>query len=174
MGPWAPMAPQAADRSLSFLAASVHPSGHSRCLLDTGAAGGRGPRWGTSAPVRGADVLTWGRCPQQTSRVGSSNPRAGPLAPSVCWSSLPLKLFPSLLSLFFFFKDFIYFRQRGREGERTGEKHQCVVAFGVPPNEDLARNPGLCPDWESNQRPSGSQACAPPTEAHQPGPKLTC
>ena len=29
----------------------------------------------------------------------------------------------------FLFKDFIYFlRERGREGERDGEKHQCVVA----------------------------------------------
>ena len=32
----------------------------------------------------------------------------------------------------FFFKDFIY-RQRGREGE----KHQCVVAFRMPPTGEL-------------------------------------
>ena len=31
--------------------------------------------------------------------------------------------------LFYFFKDFIYlFLERGREGEREGDKHQCVVA----------------------------------------------
>ena len=53
-----------------------------------------------------------------------------------------------------FFKDFIYlfiFRRRGREGEREGVKHQCVVASHAPPTEDLACNPGMCPDWESNQ-----------------------
>ena len=36
-------------------------------------------------------------------------------------------------------------------GEREGEKHQCVVASPVAPTGDLARNPGMCPDWESNQ-----------------------
>ena len=54
------------------------------------------------------------------------------------------------------FKDFIYlFLERGREGEREGEKHQCVVASHVPPTGDLARNPGMCPDWELNWRPLG-------------------
>ena len=43
------------------------------------------------------------------------------------------------------------FRERGREEERAGEKHQCVVASHVPPTGDLAHNPGMCPDWESNQ-----------------------
>ena len=54
------------------------------------------------------------------------------------------------------------FRERGREGEkegeREGENHQCVVAFCVPPTGDLACNPGMCPDWESNRQPFGSQA----------------
>ena len=45
---------------------------------------------------------------------------------------------------------FIYFRERGREDEREGEKHQCVVASHVPLAGDLARNPGMCSDWESN------------------------
>ena len=63
---------------------------------------------------------------------------------------------------FYFFKDFIYlFLERGRKGE----KHQCVVASHTPPNGDLACNPGMCPDWESNQ----PQASAQPTEPHQPG-----
>ena len=36
--------------------------------------------------------------------------------------------------LYLFFKDFIYlFLERGREREREGEKHQCVVASGVHP-----------------------------------------
>ena len=37
------------------------------------------------------------------------------------------------------------------------------------PTGDPARNPGLCPDWESNQRPFGSQAGTQSTEPHQPG-----
>ena len=50
-----------------------------------------------------------------------------------------------------------------------GDKHQCVVASHVPPTGDLARNPGMCPDWESNLQPFGSQAGAQSTEPHQPG-----
>ena len=42
------------------------------------------------------------------------------------------------------------FRERGKEGEREGEKHQCVVASHASPTGDLADNPGMCPDWESN------------------------
>ena len=59
-----------------------------------------------------------------------------------------------------FFKRFylFIFRQKGRVGEREGEKHQCVVISRVPPAGDLAHNPGMCPDWESNQLPFGFQA----------------
>ena len=58
-----------------------------------------------------------------------------------------------------------------REGEREGGKHQCVVACHVPCTGDLACNPGMCPDWESNQQPFGSQCTEPfsPLEPHQPG-----
>ena len=38
-----------------------------------------------------------------------------------------------------------------------GEKHQCMVASHVAPTGDLARNTGMCPDWELNRRPLGSQ-----------------
>ena len=62
------------------------------------------------------------------------------------------------------------FRQRGREGEREGEKHQCVLASHVPPATGvLARNPGLCPDWEWNLGPLGSHVSTQSTESHQPG-----
>ena len=54
-------------------------------------------------------------------------------------------------------------------GKREGEKHQCVVASCTPPTGDMACNPGMCPDWESNQRPLGSQAGAQSTEPHQQG-----
>ena len=55
------------------------------------------------------------------------------------------------------------------EGERQGEKHQCVVASHVSPTGDLAHNPGICPDWESNQQPFGLQAGTQSSELHQPG-----
>ena len=64
-----------------------------------------------------------------------------------------------LPKLSFFKKIFIYFfRERGREGEREGEKHQCVVASREPPTGDLACNPGMCPDWELNRQHFSSQA----------------
>ena len=50
------------------------------------------------------------------------------------------------------------FRDRGREGERDGEQHQCVFTSCTPHTGDLACNPGMYPDWESNQRPFGSQS----------------
>ena len=43
------------------------------------------------------------------------------------------------------------------------------VASHMPPTGDLAGNPGVCPDWELNQQPFGSQASAQSNELHQPG-----
>ena len=59
---------------------------------------------------------------------------------------------------------FIYFQ---REGEREVEKHQLHAS-----NWDPARNPGMCSDWEWNQRPFGLQADPQSTEPHQPGQKF--
>ena len=77
------------------------------------------------------------------------------------WSkkSIFIYLSPFLsLSKINFFKDFIYlFLQRGKEREIEEEKHQCVVASHMSSIGDLAHNPGMCPDWESNWRPFGSQ-----------------
>ena len=70
----------------------------------------------------------------------------------------------------YFLKDFIYlFLERGREGEREEEKHQYVVASCPAPTGDLVRNPGMCPDWESNRPPFGFQSGTQSTEPHQPG-----
>ena len=76
----------------------------------------------------------------------------------------------SFFSFCSFFKRFylFIFRERGREGETEGEKQQCVVASQVAPTGNLAHNPGMCSDWESNQRPFGSQASTQSTEPHQP------
>ena len=76
---------------------------------------------------------------------------------------LGYSLVPKIFLIFYLF----IFRERGSEGERKGEKHQCVVAFHAPPTRDLARNPGVC--WESNWQPFGSQAGTQSTEPHQPG-----
>ena len=76
------------------------------------------------------------------------------------------------LFLFLYFLRFYLFLERGREGEREGKKHQCVVASQVSPTGDLAHNPGMCHDWELNRRPFGSQTVAQSTEPHQPGQGL--
>ena len=80
----------------------------------------------------------------------------------------------------FIFKDFIYLfleRWEGRKKERerninVWEIHQ-LVASHTPPIRDLACNPGMCPDWESNQWSFGSQASTRSTEPHQSGLKRT-
>ena len=59
----------------------------------------------------------------------------------------------SFLKIFYLF----IFRER-RKGERERENHQCVGASCVPSIGDLACNPGMCPDWESNQQRFGSWA----------------
>ena len=65
--------------------------------------------------------------------------------------------------IYIFFKIFIYFTERGKEEERTGEKHGYVrdrVASHMPPSGGLAPNPGVCPDWDLNLGPFASQAGA--------------
>ena len=65
---------------------------------------------------------------------------------------------PHVLSFGFILFEFCYFlyffkfifRERGKEGEIEGQKHQCVIASHMTPTGDLACNPGMCPDWESN------------------------
>ena len=71
-------------------------------------------------------------------------------------------IFLFLFSGFYLF----IFGERGKEREREGKKHQCVVASHVPPTGDLASNPGMCPDWESHQQPFSSQSGAQSTEPH--------
>ena len=70
--------------------------------------------------------------------------------------------FKYFLKYFLFFYLFIF-----RENE--GEKHQYVVASHMAHTKDLACNPDMWPDWESNWQPFGLQACAQSAELHQPG-----
>ena len=65
-------------------------------------------------------------------------------------------------------KKILFIFREAREGEREGEKHQSMVASHAPHTGDLACIPGMCPDWELNQRPFGSQAHTQSTELHQP------
>ena len=66
------------------------------------------------------------------------------------WIIVIVFYYPIILS-FSFLKYFIYlFLESRMEGEREGEKRQYVVASPVPHTGDLAHNPPMCPDWESN------------------------
>ena len=40
----------------------------------------------------------------------------------------------------------------------------------APSAGDLAQNPGMCPDWESNWRPFSLQAGAQSTDPYHPNP----
>ena len=66
----------------------------------------------------------------------------------------------------YFLKYFIYlFLERGEGKEKERERNINVwIPLPTPPTGDLAGNPGMCPDWESNQRPFGSQAGAQSTD----------
>ena len=66
---------------------------------------------------------------------------------------------------------FIYFleREEGREKERERNINVWLPLTCPVLGPDLAHNPGVCPDWESNQRPFGLQAGTQSTEPHQPG-----
>ena len=56
-----------------------------------------------------------------------------------------------LLKNSFFLIFYLFIFREGKGGTTKGEKYQCVVASQAPPPGDLACNPGMYPDWESNQ-----------------------
>ena len=68
----------------------------------------------------GLDSLTWGPLPSTQDSMLQIFPIL------LCW--VELNTFLSFLKRFYLF----IFREKGREGEREGEKHQCVVASHVP------------------------------------------
>ena len=79
-------------------------------------------------------------------------------------------LFPSYS--FFFKKYFIYlFLERG-EGKERERETSSVVTSHMLPARDLTHDPGMCPDWESNQRLFGLQASTQSIESHQLGLKV--
>ena len=58
-----------------------------------------------------------------------------------------------------------------KKRERNINVQEIHLSFAslMPPTGDLGRNPGMCPDWESNWWPFGSQAITQSTEPHQAG-----
>ena len=97
----------------------------------------------------------------------------------LCNLSVNLNLFQNKKIIFkcSFFYFFFFFRKGGeREKERKRnidmwEEH-VLVASHMHPTGDLAHNPSVCSDWESNGQPFHSQAGAQPTESQEPG--LNC
>ena len=85
---------------------------------------------------------------------------------------VPLCLLGYLL-FFISLKILFIFRERGREGEREGEKHQCVAASHAPPAGDLALNPGCAPsgNWTGDPLLHSPVVLSPPSHASQ-GPLL--
>ena len=69
----------------------------------------------------------------------------------------------------FFLKFYLFIFRERKGGRKRGRETSCVVASCMSPLGDLAHNIGICPDWESNWRPFGSQAGTQSTEPHQPG-----
>ena len=63
---------------------------------------------------------------------------------------------------------FFFFFREGKVGRKRRETSICGVSH-PPLTGDMTHNPGMCPDWELNQRLFGSQAGTWSTEPHQPG-----
>ena len=57
----------------------------------------------------------------------------------------------------------------GKGGRKRGRELSMCASFCMSPTGDLAHNSGMCPNWESNQQPFGSQAGTQCTEPHQLG-----
>ena len=108
--------------------------------------------------------------------VGTGRPPFWPCPSSQNSDSAP-NWFPCAKHMLFFKKDSIYILLgRGEEKEIERERNiinvrelYWSVASCTSPTGDLAHNPGMCPDWESNQQPFGSQASTQSTEPHQRG-----
>ena len=112
------------------------------------------------SPAPSYFFLLWGR----RERGMEGEKRVVPLTYSlVCFFGL--FFFLLIDHLFVFFKRFysFIFKQRGR---KRG-KHQCMIASCTPPTGDLACNPGMCIEWESNRWPFGLQTGTQSTEPHQ-------
>ena len=59
--------------------------------------------------------------------------------------------------------------QGGKGGEKRGRETSMCGASHMPPTGDMARNPRMCPNRESNWQPFSFQTGTQSTEPHQPG-----
>ena len=83
----------------------------------------------------------------------------------ILWQILGINIY---VFIYLFYKDLISFLETGEGREKEEEKHRSVASLMLLIG-DLACNPGMCPDWELNQGPFGSQAGGQSTESHQSG-----
>ena len=71
---------------------------------------------------------------------------------------------------------FIYFQREGKGVRKRRRETSVCEGLSIASHKSLNRgpgpNPGMCPHWESNQRPFSSQAGTQFTEPHQPGLEL--
>ena len=81
-----------------------------------------------------------------------------------------IKIYGLFLKIFYF----IYFWTEGKGRRKRGREISVYGCLHTPPTGDLAHNPGMCPDWGSNQWPFGSQAGALFTETHQHMESFVC
>ena len=77
----------------------------------------------------------------------------------ICQTHYPLKHFP-----FFLFLKILFIYLREREGKEKEKERNTNVWLPLqhPKMGTWSHNPGMCPDWESNQQPFDSQARAAP------------
>ena len=73
-------------------------------------------------------------------------------------------------SVIFFFLTNLFFRERGNEGERKGEKHQCVGCLSCASHQGPGLQPRQVPWLGIEPETLWFAACAQSTALHQPGP----
>ena len=81
------------------------------------------------------------------------------------WNMFTLILIFKIL-LFLFLERVV---ERQKERNIHWREIRFLVASDMPLTGDLAHNPGMCPNLESNQWPFSSKTGAQPTEPFQPG-----
>ena len=64
---------------------------------------------------------------------------------------------------------YFFIVREGKGGRKRGRETSMCGCLSRTPYWGPAHNPGMCPDWESNQRSFGSQAGTQSTEPHHQG-----
>ena len=117
-----------------------------------------------------SSILTYWISRPQSLISGLSDMVAEEVERGVGWEES--NLFSDRCQVYFtFFKRFhlFTFKERGREEERERNIDVQEVVSPTPPIGDLAHNPDMCPDWESNQPPFSLQVSTQSPEPQQPG-----